>query len=270
MRKHLLFSIITALLLLFSANAFSQNLAINEVMPSNTTVIADEEGDFEDWIEIYNYGQTAINLNGYGISDDELAPYKWTFPEVSIQPNEYILIWASGKARSIVGQPFHTNFNVNASGEIIYLTDPEGNLVDEFPSVDVPTDYSYGKYPDGTGDWRFFIQSSPGSENIGPGYGVLLSPPIFSHPDGVYSSAFSLTILTPDAGAKIYYTLDGSEPDENSNLYQSPISIASREGDPNDISMIPTNYAEVREAAAAGFRQIPVLPPHRLFPSSFF
>ncbi|HOP04428.1 MAG TPA: CotH kinase family protein [Tenuifilaceae bacterium] len=242
MRKYLLFFIITTLFLQFSVDTFSQNLAINEVMPSNTAVLADEEGDFEDWIEIFNFGQTAINLNGYGISDDELAPYKWTFPSISIQPGEYMLVWASGKDRNIVGQPFHTNFNVNASGETIYLTDPDGNLVDEFPSVDVPTDYSYGKYPNGTGDWRFFVQATPGSENIGPGYSVLLSPPVFSHPDGVYESPFSLTISTPDAGAKVYYTLDGSEPNVNSTLYQSPIVIESREGEPNDISMIPTNY----------------------------
>ena len=54
----------------FSLSALAQDLAINEVMASNDNVIADADGDYEDWIEIYNYGTTPINLDGFGLSDD--------------------------------------------------------------------------------------------------------------------------------------------------------------------------------------------------------
>jgi hypothetical protein len=65
------------ILMLLQGSLFSQTIAINEVMASNATRIADEDGDYEDWIELYNYGSTPINLIGYGLSDDYVLPFKW-------------------------------------------------------------------------------------------------------------------------------------------------------------------------------------------------
>lgn len=69
-------------------------------MASNATTLADEDGDHEDWIELYNSGNEAINLDGYGLSDDYENPFKWIFPSVVIEPGEYLIIWASGKDRN--------------------------------------------------------------------------------------------------------------------------------------------------------------------------
>ncbi|MBW2961021.1 lamin tail domain-containing protein [Mesonia aestuariivivens] len=63
----------------------SQDLAINEIMASNDDVVADEEGDYEDWIEIFNYGNTAINLDGFGLTDDSADLFQWVFPAYIIQ-----------------------------------------------------------------------------------------------------------------------------------------------------------------------------------------
>lgn len=233
--------LVTAFFLYLSEYCHSQSVSINEVMASNSNTLYDEDGDYEDWIELYNHGQQAVSLNGFGFTDNADNPFKWVFPSISIQPGQYLLIWASGKDRKVPGSALHTNFNISASGEQILLVDPSGNIIDELVPTSIPTDYSFGRYPNGTGNWRFFTSSTPGSQNIGPGYSFVLAPPVFSHPDGMYSSPFNLEISSPNTDAKIYFTLDGSEPTESSTLYTSPINISSRIGDPNDISMIPTN-----------------------------
>ena len=93
-------------------------------MASNNTAISDADGDFSDWIELYNYGSTPINLQGYGLSDDTATPFKWTLPSFIIQPETYLLVWASDKDRTIPGEPLHTNFKISSSGEAITITNP--------------------------------------------------------------------------------------------------------------------------------------------------
>ena len=74
----------------------SSQIHINELMSSNSNTIYDEFGESSDWIELYNSGSDPINLAGYGLSDDVDDLYKWTFPSVFINPNSYLLIFASG------------------------------------------------------------------------------------------------------------------------------------------------------------------------------
>jgi hypothetical protein len=90
-----------AIILIFfsSALATSQHIVINEIMTSNATTISDEDGDFPDWIELYNSGEEPVDLTGWGLSDDTINPFRWVFPQVIIQPQEFLLVWASGKDR---------------------------------------------------------------------------------------------------------------------------------------------------------------------------
>lgn len=78
---------------------FSQDVIFNEFMASNDKTVADEDGDYSDWIELFNAGQNTVNLEGWGISDNESNPFKWVFPDVIMGPGEYLLVWASGKNR---------------------------------------------------------------------------------------------------------------------------------------------------------------------------
>ena len=74
---------------------------ISEVMTSDNTVFADEDGEYEDWVELVNSGDTAAPLAGWGLSDDGAeAPLKWVFPAITLNPGEYLLVWASGKNRN--------------------------------------------------------------------------------------------------------------------------------------------------------------------------
>ena len=86
----------------FCLNA--QTVRINEVASSNS-VYFDEDGDTPDWIELYNYGSQNVSLDGWSLSDDENNLTKWTFPNVSIGSNQYLLLWASSKDRRSIIYP---------------------------------------------------------------------------------------------------------------------------------------------------------------------
>jgi hypothetical protein len=112
---------ITLLLLLLTQSVISQNLVINEIVTSNTTINQDEDSSYQDWIELRNNSASAINLTGFGLTDDATLPYKWTFPNVSIGAGQYLLVWCSDKNKTVPGSPLHTNFKISSSGEAITL-----------------------------------------------------------------------------------------------------------------------------------------------------
>ena len=190
------------------------HVVINEYMASNGQTIADEDGDFEDWIELYNLGVEPVSLAGYGLSDDPNIPLRWVLPDVLLAPDGYLLIWASGKDRAVPGEPLHANFSIGASGEPLLLTHPAGGLLDLVGPMAVPRDISYGRQPDGASRWCFFDQPTPGSSNNGSlAYDEILDPPVFSHRAGFYTEAFSLTLSSASTGGQIIFTQDGSVPD---------------------------------------------------------
>ena len=425
------------LLVFIPLKSSPQTLVINEIMASNASTIADEDGDYEDWIELYNFGTEAIELEGYGLSDDYDNPYRWVFPEVTINPGEYILVWASGKdrrpadgafsnglvrevytgipgwsvddlinhpsypdhpcSRNIVSNYFeapinigdhygqrimgwikapvsghyifwissddnsrlylsstenpedlemiahvpgwthprewdkysqqqsdpvflhagdyyfikalmkeheggdnlavgwqmpggnlqkpitgtylfndqgelHTNFRISSSGEEVLITDPNGVMIDEITPTVIPTDISYGRYPNGTGELFFFNEPTPGESNSPETFNEIMDPPTFSIPGGFYASPFNLVITHPDPEATIIYTLDGSEPDADnldgtsyqyknsypqnpwnpfgpfisnyyySYIYTEPIAINDRSGEPDKLTQISSTW----------------------------
>lgn len=417
----------------------AQSVAINEVMASNNAFLADEDGDYEDWIELYNFGETPVNLLGYGLSDHISDPFKWIFPEVVLEPGAYLLVWASGKDRKpspqqnyfipallrevytgiegttishLVNHPkfpdnpdttehltqgfeapindgdhygqrvqgylkapytgeytfwissddhgelylspsqdpddavrianvpgwthprqwdkypqqksdpvsllegqyyyimalmkeheggdnlaigwqlpdqtlnrpvskqytywysqeLHTNFRINAEGEELTLTTPQGNTVSYMEPVAIPTDISYGRYPDGTGSWFFFQEPTPGQPNSTEASTAILTPPVFSNTGGFYAHDFELAIMHPDADVQIVYTLDGSLPNIahidglqypyknyyprnpgdsfgsilyesfQSYIYDSPVAVYDRSAEPDKITQISTTW----------------------------
>src|SRR6478672_10454987 len=137
-------------ILLFSYQAHAQ-IVINEVVSSNTTVNTDEDGSYQDWVELYNNGSSPVHLLGYGLTDDSTALFKWVFPNVIVQPGGYLLVWCSDKNRTNPGQPLHTNWKIGASGETISLTNSSGIVVDQAPSTAIPANQSLGRLPNGSG-----------------------------------------------------------------------------------------------------------------------
>ncbi|MDR9366343.1 MAG: CotH kinase family protein [Balneolaceae bacterium] len=234
-----------------SPSLFSQNLHLNEILSSNETTLADEDGDFEDWIEITNLGDEPINLSGFGLSDDEDEPFKWTLPDTTIQAGDFMVIWASDKDRATPGSELHTNFGVSADGEEIFLTHSDGTLLDQSPERELEEDISIGRQLDGTGEWFRFDEPTPGEPNTTEAIDDPLEEPGLSHDPGFYTTGFNLEISHSREDVTFYYTLDGSTPTEESAVYDGPISINDRSSEPNVYSTIPTNFMGGRY----GFRE---------------
>ena len=401
-------------ILLLTSLLHAQTIVINEVMASNSTTIKDEDGDSPDWIELYNISQNSIDLNGFGLSDETDEPFKWIFPNLSLEPQKFLLVFASGKnrrewlhwetvidwgdqwryrlgtseppadwrsvgfddsnwylgasgfgygdnddativppiislyvrkafdiadknavskallhvdyddafvaylndveiARANIGTvgdhpvfnqtartyreaqmyqggapelfalndlqslfqdnknvlaiqvhnsgiessdmsliPFlsigfsippsdssrgmsrflnpmgnylHTNFKINSDGERLTLYHSNGQLLDQIDTGTLSTDISFGRQPDGSVNWFYFNQPTPGEANTTQGFQNIVGEPVFSHANGFYWQNFLLTITPNSPQGLIYYTLDGSTPTTNSNLYQSPIPV---------------------------------------------
>mgnify|MGYP001049299610 FL=1 len=222
----LLLFLIGGILILPKGSNADNRLFINEIMSSNGDTIMDEDGDYSDWIELYNGGKEKINLQGYFLSDNPDKRNKWIFPKVTIEPGEHLLIWASGKDKIGHTGEIHTNFSISSAGEPIILTEPGGRtIVDSVDVITIHRNNSYGRKVDGGEEWSFFSEPTPGASNSeGGGYDTSLEAPAFSQEGGFYEEGFPLT-LTSEEGATIYYTLDGSEPTEESIKYEGPIEI---------------------------------------------
>jgi hypothetical protein len=120
------FALWGALALLFACPGWlPAQVVINELLASNNAIIADEDGAFEDWIELLNLGAEPVNLEGYGLSDNPGSPFKWVFPDYVIEPGEHLLIWASGKNRK---PP--KNEEINGLQREVYLNIPGASVDD--------------------------------------------------------------------------------------------------------------------------------------------
>lgn len=199
---------------------FAQNIIINEVMASNKTTIYDEQGEAPDWIELYNTGNLPIDLTGFYLSDKKNNPLKWQFGSVIIEPKGYLLIYASGKDNDSVN--LHTNFKIDALGENVVLSDASGNIIDQINLQESYRDISYGRKSDGSIEW-IHQTPSPGTSNTGIPFLGYADPITFSLPAGFYQSSIIITLSAGDS--KIYYTLDGKDPNENSTRYTTQITI---------------------------------------------
>jgi len=208
-------------------------LVINELLASNSSSAQDPQEQYDDWIELYNYGTDAIDVGGMYLTDNLIVATKWQIPignplATTIPPRSYLLIWADNDTGDT---GLHANFKLSAHGEEIGLFDFDGQiLIDSIIFPDQTADISFGRYPDANEELRFFSSPSPGWQNDGAYLGEVADTK-FSHNRGFYDTPFSVTIATETKDAVIYYTLDGSEPYELSGrgpggmVYTEPVLI---------------------------------------------
>lgn len=206
-----------------SIQAQQDSLRINEFLAMNQSTVTDEDGDYSDWIELYNAGSEDLSLAGWCLTDDKDLPGKWIFPDVVIPSDGYVLVFASDKDRHIAGYELHTNFKLSGDGEYLALVSPEGIPVTAFDPSFPPQrdDISFGYLQ---GIYTSFAEPTPGSENL-ESAGILPSPEL-NIPHGFFEAPFDLEITSIVEGASIYYTTDGNTPDAASGiLYTSPIHV---------------------------------------------
>ena len=201
-------------------------LVINEFMASNNSDSGfhDPAGDYDDWIEIYNFGDTPIDLAGMYLTDNLANPTKWRFPsgyssQTTVPAKGFIVIWADDEAGE---GPLHASFKLSADGEEIGLFDSDGNTaIDTIVFGPQTANISYGRYPDGPHDWRFMAIPTPGAQN-NAGYLGFVGDVDISHVHGFYDSSFVVELFCGDANATIKYTLDGNTPTDTLGLTYNP------------------------------------------------
>jgi hypothetical protein len=193
---------------------------INEMIGSNSRMV-DEDGDSPDWIEIYNGSGEKISLAGWGLSDKPDKPRKWRFPDVSVAPGEYLIVFASGKGRADPTGRLHTNFKLSEKDQGVYLSDEKGTLRDHINIEKLPRDISYGRNPL-TGETEYFPSPTPGKKNDSAAFSPVVK---YSVRGGYYVSPLEVSLYTDRDEADIYYTTDGSAPNLASKMYSGPIKI---------------------------------------------
>lgn len=198
---------------------------LSEVMSSNDRVNAVLGSANKDWCEVYNSGTDAVDLSGWGLSDNINWPRKWQFPEGSvIWPGEYKVVMLDGLNAADTQGALHASFKLaRTGGETLTLSDSTGYVLDKVCLPEIPTDYSYGRTL-GMAGFFYYDAPSPGVAN-GTGFKGFTEAPAFAVPGGLYSADVQIEISVP-AGAAVYYTLDGSVPTvTGGTLYTGPFTL---------------------------------------------
>ena len=233
---------------------------ISEFMADNKSTLPDENGDYSDWVEIYNPDPGPVNLAGWYLSDTSANLTKWMFPAVSLESGQFLIVFASNKNRAVPGSPLHTNFALTAGGEYLALVAPDGvTKATEFPFPFPPqkSDVSFGyafsastmvaakataqyKIPtDGSlgATWvdPGFVPAGWSSGQTGLGYGMLVSGMVVDEVRSATEQTMSLAVAdallqgvgASDTNSQVRATLnflgDGSDGHYGSNV---PFSIS--------------------------------------------
>jgi CotH protein/lamin tail-like protein/type IX secretion system substrate protein len=130
------------------------DLVINEFMADNENTVADQDGEYDDWIEFYNNGNMEIDMSGYYLSDDATEPDQWMFPDTVISPGGFLIVWADKDEDQ---EGLHASFKLSASGEMILLSDNNINPIDELYYLQQKADTTTGRYENGTGDFIMML-----------------------------------------------------------------------------------------------------------------
>jgi hypothetical protein len=218
------------------------HLVISEFLADDDSVLADEEGHYSGWIEIFNPTATGINLAGHFLTDEQSNPTKWQFPGMILPPGGFVVVFASSKDRTNASAPLHANFSLNNDGEYLALVGPGPVVLHAFAPAFPPQreNISYGILGGDLSVHRYMGVPTPGAPN-----NEALPPPVgvsFSVPGGAFLDPFTLTLSTITPVDEIRFTLNGSTPTvTNGTIYTTAINI--------------TNTTRVRAVAIAQGRQ---------------
>ncbi len=130
------------------------DVVINEFMADNESIVTDQDGEYDDWIEFFNKGDEDINLAGCYLTDDEDELDQWAFPDITIPAGDYLIVWADNDTDQ---DGLHANFKLSASGETIIFSADDLSPLDVIEFSQQEPDISFGRYPNGTGDFMFMV-----------------------------------------------------------------------------------------------------------------
>lgn len=215
---------------------------ITELMASNKSVHADDDGDYSDWIEIHNPDATPVSLDGWYLTDNANNKTKWQFPAATLPAGGYLLVYASDKDRRNPSAPLHTSYGLSANGEYLGLIAADGITVVSEYAPEFPEqfgDLSYGiTQPTDAGETPqlgYFTGPTPGARNGDASTLAIVERISFSAPSSPFSGSLALELSGAAPGQKIRYTLiapsaAGAEiptPTSSSPEYTGPLLLNS-------------------------------------------
>jgi hypothetical protein len=258
------------------------DVIISEILASNQQGLIDGLGQSSDWIELYHAGDEPLDLAGWSLTDDEQEPRKWIFPSVSLDPGEYLIVFASGDTypgqRDAAGN-LHATFRLSADGEYLGLFDAAGSVSHDFapgfPAQTTDVSYGYAAVADRvpTIDIRsdrpgFIAEPTPGAHTRKVFGSVTSATVQLSQPSRTFVDSLTVELSSGDSrpGAAIYYTLDGSEPTVVSTIYTSPLELTTgamvraRVIEPDAVpgSIASASYLRLSPEVAARNSQLPI------------
>lgn len=204
-------------------------LFINEIMASNSTTVADENGEFDDWIEIYNPGTSDVSIAGYYVTDDFTNAMKYHIPDTAtnaiVPAGGWLLIWADNQDAQ---GNLHTTFALSAGGEQAGLVAPDGvTYVDSLTFGAQTSDVSWGRDGDGDLNWIFFNVPTPDASNIVSTSG-LVNPennPIVMYPNPTKGKPF--VMFTENVNLTLV-SLSGNVLMQANNVNSIDVSLLSK------------------------------------------
>ncbi|OPX24519.1 MAG: hypothetical protein B1H04_01915, partial [Planctomycetales bacterium 4484_123] len=200
-------------------------MVISQFMAINDSTIADENGEYSDWIQLHNVSDSEVDLAGWFLTDDADDLAKWSFPEVTVPPDAYLLVFASGKDRAVAGQELHTNFKLSGGGEYLGLVRPDGVTVEheyapQFPpqqpdvpyGVEVGTDIITLIEPGDTAYVKVPTADIPGWTEPTFNHGSWTAGPTGIGYDAKYAHHYegTMTLIDPGATVKVLVPSDNS------------------------------------------------------------
>jgi hypothetical protein len=139
------------------------DIVINELLPVNKSIVADQDGEYDDWIELYNLSGSAKDISGYFLSDNKDHFSKWEFPSgTSITGNGYLIVWADDDSTQV---GLHANFKLSSLGEEVILSKPDGTLIDKVIYPGQTLELSFSRNPDGTGSFKWQVPTYNNTNN---------------------------------------------------------------------------------------------------------
>ena len=211
------------------------NILISEFMANNNDSLLDSDEESSDWIELWNPTDSDISLANHFLTDNAARPNKWALPEIILGPNQFLVIFASGKDRTDPKKELHTDFQLSSS-EGSYLALTRKDVQNDYQTVSAHglyprqfEDVSFGTYgEDSPLSIGFFKSPSPGSLNNKEAVDGFVKDTTFTIDRGIYTEPFKTTITTETTGATIIYTLDGTIPSERNGIKVEPKNLVTQ------------------------------------------
>ena len=214
--------------LLALSQMINAQVVVNEFSASNLENFLDNFGRSEDWIELYNDDDSAVDISGWHLSDKESKPGKWEIPAGTIIPGKgHIIFLCSGRDGFKNGQ-YHTNFKLaqTKGSDIVMLTDIDEEILEMHDMGLTLVEHSRCRVTDGSADWRICTEPSYGSSNNNtPQINGYTAAPTMSMEGGFYNGEQEVSIVNNEPNSVLRYTLNGFNPTINSPEYLGPITV---------------------------------------------